>query len=370
MPTPTDRAAMHAPGPPGATSAGDSPPPPTRPPWWRRLRRHRWGGHALAIALFLLALAGRFALRPVLPPGYPFLTFFPAVLFSTFLGGRGPGALCAVLSLLASWYWFIPPIDSFGLDGASSLALLFFGTISAVDVLVIDAVLRKQDQLEAEQARTAALLEQRNTLFSELQHRVANNMLMVSAVLSSQQRRLAHNDEAVQALREARAHFETGARVHRRLHDPALQGDDFACFLDELCQDAMRLGERPVVLQTDIAAIPMSTEARTSVALLVTELITNALKHAFDGSPGERIDVTLRPSRDGGFVLRVADNGRGLPEGFDPMRSERLGMRIVQSMVRGLDGHWRTTSGADGTRFELTVDARHVAQPPAARRAD
>lgn len=329
--------------------------PSSRRRLWRRLRQRPALAHAAGIALFGLALLSRFALRDVLPPGYPFLTFFPAILFSTFLGGRGPGTVCALLSILASWYWFVPPVDSFGLDFASLLAVLFFTAISAVDVLVIDAVVRKQEALEAEQAKIAALLAQRSTLFSELQHRVSNNMAMVSAVLASQQRRLAHNPEAVEALREARARFQVVSNVHRQLHDPALKAEDFCTALAEMCRESLRAADRPIALDTDLQPVSLSLETRTSVSVLVVELLTNAMKHAFDGVGAPRLSVSLQPRADGGYELSVADNGGGLPEGFDPMKSDRLGLRIVQSLVQGLRGRWTTRTGPDGTRFTITV---------------
>lgn len=324
---------------------------------WRQLRHHPWHGHAVALLLFALALGSRFALADLFPPGYPFLTFFPAIVIASFLAGRWPGALCSVLSVLASWYWFIPPVGSFSLPDSSWIAVAFFTAISALDVLVIDAVLRNSEALEAERARTAALLAQRNTLFSELQHRVANNLAMVGAVLGSQQRRLAHNPEAVDALKEARARFDLLASVHRKLHNPALLAGDFANLLADLARDTLRSSERPITLRTEIAALPLNFEARSALALLVVELVTNAVKHAFDGQATDELTIGLQPEADGGYTLVVADTGRGLPAGYRPEDSQRLGMRIMHSLVQGLGGRLTSDSSPQGTRFTLVVPA-------------
>ncbi len=83
--------------------------------WAIRLRRHPASGGA-----------SRFSFRDrpwpalrgfnLLPPGFPFLTFFPAIMLTAFIGGTRPGILCAVLSVLSAWYWFIPPFMSFVVD--------------------------------------------------------------------------------------------------------------------------------------------------------------------------------------------------------------------------------------------------------------
>ena len=130
-------------------------------------------GYAVGIALAGLATLVRFASDHLLPPGFPFLTFFPAVILSTFLAGRGPGWLCALLSLLASWYFFIPPINSFALDAQVFTALVFFSFVVIVDVLLIDGLLQRQRQLVENQQQLAAMADQQTLLFKELQHRVA-----------------------------------------------------------------------------------------------------------------------------------------------------------------------------------------------------
>ena len=72
--------------------------------------------YGLAIAAFLVALLLRFQVNAYLPVGFPYLTFFPAVLLTTFFCGIRPGILCGGLSVVAAWYWFIAPINSFALD--------------------------------------------------------------------------------------------------------------------------------------------------------------------------------------------------------------------------------------------------------------
>ena len=97
-----------------------------------------WQRYALALVFFVVALAARFELVDVLPDkGFPFLTFFPAVLLATYLTGLGPGLLASGLSFLAAWLFFIQPDRSVALTGADTVALAFFSAILLIDCLVI-----------------------------------------------------------------------------------------------------------------------------------------------------------------------------------------------------------------------------------------
>ncbi len=97
-----------------------------------------WKRYGLALVFFVVALGSRFELVNVLPDrGFPFLTFFPAVLLATYLTGLGPGLLAAGLSFLAAWLFFIQPDRSVALTGADMVALTFFSAILLIDCLVI-----------------------------------------------------------------------------------------------------------------------------------------------------------------------------------------------------------------------------------------
>ena len=94
--------------------------------------------YSVVVSLFLIALAGRFALADLLPAeGFPFLTFFPAVFLATYLAGLGPGLLTSVLSVGAACFFFIQPDRSVALTRPDWVALIFFSVILLIDCLVI-----------------------------------------------------------------------------------------------------------------------------------------------------------------------------------------------------------------------------------------
>jgi PAS domain S-box-containing protein len=119
------------------------------------------------LLLFAVSLLLRFQLDETLPPGYPYLTFFPAVILTTFIGGLWPGIVVAMLSGLAAWHSFIPP-NGFGIDAAAALALAFYVIIVAVNIVVIhimtvalDRLRVERQQLKAERAIIRQLTKER-----------------------------------------------------------------------------------------------------------------------------------------------------------------------------------------------------------------
>jgi two-component sensor histidine kinase len=295
---------------------------------------------ALAGLISAAATGARFALEGTLPPGYPFLTFFPAVIITSFLCGTAAGTLCAVLCGLAAWYWFIPP-SGFALDRQSAFALAFYVFIVAVDIALIHLMTRAMRRLEAEKRVSNALVEQQRTMFEELQHRVANNMAFVASLLNMSHRRLKADPSAAPAiLDEARNRIETMARIHRRLHDPNQVDLPVGAYLNDLCADVIEAsGVSGVACDVDVPEMTLDIRKLTTLSMLVSEIVTNSLKHAFPDGRAGRIRVALRLVDDATAELTIADDGVGLPahpEGALP--GHGLGNRIVEALSRQLKG--------------------------------
>ncbi|MFD2236617.1 sensor histidine kinase [Aureimonas populi] len=324
--------------------------------------RHRallaWG---LSLAAFLVAVAVRFLVDHQLPPGFPYLTFFPAVILTAFFGGLWPGLACALASGLAAWYWFIPPVETFAVDSAVTIALAFYACIVAVDILLIHVMHRAVERLAAERGVTRALYDQQRVMFQELQHRVANNMQFVSSLLGLQKRRVAADPaSAAAAFDEARARLDTIGRVHRRLYDPDTVDQPFDGYLQALCEDVLSAaGQGAVTCRVEACGLRFDLRTLTSLSLIVVEGLTNALKHAFPGREGGHIRITLRPLAQGRFQLDIADDGVG----FDPqagVSSASLGQRIVRSLAAQLGGSILYLNEG-GTTMRLEFEAAHAA---------
>ncbi len=317
--------------------------------------------YGMALLTFAAALLLRRLVDSTLPPGFPYLTFFPAVILTTFMAGLWPGVVTAVLSGLAAWYFFIPPFDSFALDGSVGLALAFYAVVVAVDIALIHGMQVTLARLQEERGRTASLLEAQTTMFHELQHRVANNMQFVSSLLDLQRRSVGRSpDGAMAALEEAGRRLHTMAQVHRRLHDPR-SGDDFGSHVEGLCRDMLKAAGVPGIdCRVTVRAAPQSPERLLALAMLIVEALTNSLKHAFAGRGGGTVTIELNPvpGQPGQLHLLVMDDGIGLPDGFDVQHLPSLGWKIIQSLAGQLSGDLsHGPADGSGTRIDLRFPA-------------
>ncbi|MGY2047167.1 sensor histidine kinase [Methylobacterium sp. JK268] len=311
----------------------------------QKLRRRRWHGYAIGFALFAVAWGVRLALGRTLQ-GVPFVTFFPAVVAAAVFGGIRAGATTALLTALSA----VAAIQAGGaarpVDWPGGLVALglYFVTTGAV-LWVIDALNRTIDALTEERDRSAALYE-------ELQHRVANNLAFVSSLFRLEQRRIAegHAPDTVEVLERAQGRLDLMARIHRRLHDPDSVRQPLEDLLRHLCADLLEAaGESErvaVTVATPDVAFPL--RRLLPLALIVSETVTNALKHAFPEGRRGRIAITLdRAGAD--YVLTIRDDGRGLPPGLDPAAGRSLGLRIVRSLARQLGGEVEVETGSGVT---------------------
>ena len=250
----------------------------------------------------------RLALADTLPPGFPFLTFFPAVIVTTFLCGLWPGTAVAVASGLVAWYLFVPPFGSFVLEWPGGwLAMGFYAFIVSVDIVVIHLMNVALSRLRIERGRSQRLAEGRETMFKELQHRISNNLQVVSALMNLQKGTVKDPD-ARRVIDEASGRLALIGKIHRQLHDPSGQQVEFGSFLKELCHDVLEASgaSARIVCLVRADRLVLGPEQTIPLALIVTELISNALEHAFQEttrSLGLRIVKQLAAQLGGTFDM-------------------------------------------------------------------
>lgn len=316
------------------------------------MRDNPVGAWSVALATFLAATALRFWLDSELPFGIPYLTFFPAVILTAFLAGLVPSIVVGVASGLTAWFYFLPPYRSFELQFDTTLSLLLFFVVVAVDIAVIHVMFRALEELHREKERSAGLAEQRELMFRELQHRVSNNLGVVSALLNLQRADI-KDEKAQQALSEAAMRLALISKIHRKLHDPASAGLGLGNFMEELCHDVLEAsGARNVVCLVSAEETRLAPERAVPFSLIVAELISNALEHGFgEGTSGTiRVDLT-KAGED--HVLTVSDDGSGIPDGFSVEAGAGMGLKIVQSLAAQLDGRFDMRQHDKGTICRL-----------------
>lgn len=296
-----------------------------------------WLAYGFAVAVSLAAALLRFEIDTALPPGFPYLTFFPAVILTAFLFGLGPGILAALLCGIAAWYWFIPPVG-FGLSYNSAVALLFYVFIVVVDILLVHWMQRANTHLAEERRRADALADTREVLFKELQHRVGNNLQMVASLLSLQTRDVTEPD-ALAALTEASRRVALVGRIQRTLYSSEGEPLPLGSYIETIARDTVEAAGRKDIdftFRGETGDAAIDAQAAIPAALAVAEAVSNALEHGFAESGGT-IAVDLR-AEEGAYAVTVRDDGRGLPAGFDPQTSSSLGLRIARSLSRSLGG--------------------------------
>ena len=304
----------------------------------------RWPGYLLALFSFVAATWLRLELNGVLPPGFPYLTFFPAVILTTFVAGLWPGVLCATLCGLAAWGLFIPPAG-FALAWEGALALSFYIFIVAVDIALIHVMQRAVDRLKAQTDLNAELYDRQKVLFQELQHRVANNMTFVSSLLNMK-RRSVDSEEAVAALDDARDRLWLMAQIHRRLYDPAALEAPINIYLQDLCEDLSRAaGVEKVTCKVAPSDVRLDLDRLVALSLLVTEVVTNSLKHAFNDRDSGAIHIDIERV-DEQLSVTIRDDGPGLPEFHEANGGRGLGRAIIQSLAAQLQATLDFPKGA------------------------
>lgn len=311
-------------------------------------RRPLWFMVSFPAAAFAVAFIVRYVVDPWLPSGFPFLTFFPAVILTSLICGWQPGVLVTLACALAAQYFFIPPIHSLELTPANSVALGFFLFIAFIDILIIHGMRVALDKFDVERRRAEKLARTRELMFQETQHRISNNLQVVAALLRLQ-RNAIQDDGARKALDEAANRTAVVAKIQRQLLNDRGEHASLGELIADVAQDSVgAAGESERIrLEVETDDVFVAPEKSIPLALVATELIANAVEHAFPGD--RRGHIAVRLTRAGrGITLVVRDDGVGAPADYHEGKGS-LGMRIVRQFVDQLGG-----------RLDLRVDGGSI----------
>ena len=229
--------------------------------------------------------------------------------------------------------------------------------IAAANLQLEVRVSEQTAELREANERLSDALQQRDILLREVYHRVKNNLQIIDGLLVLQSRQIADPD-AKSALTSLRRRVYALGLVHHQLMDSQnLQTFDIAPFLQELSDNLLEGGGEPGVnLSVDAAPMDVGLDFAIPLGLLVTELVTNAQKHAFPDGAGN-IAVTLKRDGDGEVALIVADDGCGrLRSGTHGTPKSGLGTGIIAGLVAQLKGTITMRDGG-GTTAEIRLTA-------------
>jgi two-component sensor histidine kinase len=217
-------------------------------------------------------------------------------------------------------------------------------------------------------AKVDGLLEQKEFLLRELQHRVMNSLQILSSLLLMQSRHA--SDPATQEqLKQARERVLSMGTVYRHLYRTEQVGPvEFGEFLRLICAESERAyaGTSKATITCDAEPLFVPGGTATSLAVLMHELITNALKHAYPETEMGPILISLKRTKRGKVEFRVADRGRGMPEDVDLEAPTSLGFKVITSTVRRFGGVFSINRLEPGTefviRFPRNIEAQQAAE--------
>ena len=213
----------------------------------------------------------------------------------------------------------------------------------------------QKDLLEREVARRTKDLQDalaaKTMLVHEVDHRVKNNLQMISSLLGMQLRTI-KEPSARRSLSDMLQRIEAIGTVHRRLYQSVdVQVFDLGDFVRDVASELTKAsGREDVRLTVELEAVHVPSQQATPIALMVNELITNALKHAFPDGRAGNLSVKVA-SRGDRMTLRVADDGVGMGQGGDT----GFGHRLIGTVARQLHAEVAWKAGSPGTIVEISL---------------
>jgi len=208
----------------------------------------------------------------------------------------------------------------------------------------------QQKQVEAQLRQTLA---EKELLVKEVHHRVKNNLQVISSLLSMQID-LLEDEDSIQALRDSQHRISSMALIHERLCSHGnIDNVDFAEYTETLVQElfhAYGKQAQHIYKSLELAPVPLDIEKAIPCGLILNELVTNALKHAFPSGRGT-LSIRLKSNSKDRLSLCVSDSGIGLPDNLDLKDSKSLGLPLVEVLARQLGGvlHVQPKPGATFT---------------------
>ncbi len=194
-------------------------------------------------------------------------------------------------------------------------------------------------------------LEEKVALLKEVHHRVKNNLQIVASLLSLQASRTP-TQEVADVLRDTRNRVRSMAILHEVLYRSGnLARINFAAYISELCIQLLRSygpASARIKLDKRVAPIGLALEHAVPCGLIVSELVSNSLKHGFPEDREGRVAVELQPDDGQRLVLCVSDDGVGLPSGFDISGTSTLGLKLVSNLAGQLGGQLAVERPSEG----------------------
>lgn len=241
---------------------------------------------------------------------------------------------------------------------------IFFIVLSLGLLLIIGLLYKLiQDRKKANQIlkkkndQIRKALNEKEVLLREIHHRVKNNLQVISSLLSIQSRKI-DDPSAQEAMQESRNRVRSMALIHQNLYqDEQLVGVGTKEYIEKLSKSLVenyKVGDGQIDIETDIDDVKLDVDTIIPLGLILNELISNALKYAFDNRKKGKIIVKLKKVQSR-LNLQVADDGVGIPETLAFQNSDSIGFRLIQAFSTKLGAELKIDSLGDGTKINMSI---------------
>jgi two-component sensor histidine kinase len=203
------------------------------------------------------------------------------------------------------------------------------------------------------------LLEEKEWLMKEIHHRVKNNLQIVMGLLQRQSAFI-NNKEALTAIRNSEHRMHSIALIHQKLYQSeSLAVVTMGDYIDEMIgylRDSFDMGTR-IRFEKQVDQIDLEINVAVPLGLILNEAITNAIKYAFPTHEKGCIRVSFNEITDVGYILQIADDGRGLPADFDIKKINSMGFNLMRGLSKQVGGVFEV---AHNNGVTITIKMAHV----------
>jgi PAS domain S-box-containing protein len=202
-------------------------------------------------------------------------------------------------------------------------------------------------------------LKEKETLIKEIHHRVKNNLQLISSMLGLQAHHI-RDDEVSKIFRDSKDRIKSMALIHEKLYQSKNLTDiDVAEYLSTLIGyliSSHGVQQHSIRFTQSVGEFRLEIDIMIHLGLLVNEIVTNSVKHAFPG--GREGEIRIEASEGGlpgTITVRISDTGVGLPKGTDLGNAQTLGLQLIVMLTSQLNGTIALDAGSEGTAFIITI---------------
>ncbi len=202
-------------------------------------------------------------------------------------------------------------------------------------------------------------LEEKEILLKEIHHRVKNNLQVIYSILGLQANYI-KDETYLNILRESQQRIKSMAIIHEKLYQSKdlakINFQEYVTNLTNTLYETYRYSNQNLEIKINVEKIFLGIDSAIPCGLIINEIFSNSLKHAFSGINNGEITISFNQENDY-FYLIIKDNGIGLPENFDIKKAKSLGLKLISTLIKQIKGHLEL-NGNNGTEFKISFPKR------------